>query len=327
MSINKRNVLVICGPTGTGKTQLAINLLHQVKGEIISADSRQVYQGVDYGTNKLSFKKNESVQKETGHWVQEGVRINNYDVIAANQTYDVSRFIEDSLNHLERIWNRGGLPVIVGGTGFYIDSFVGISPISRVEPDQSFRSSVSSQSLNTLQQRLAECDPRTFSLMSNSEKNNKTRLIRYLEMITKAGSIENATSWSPLKYQIDIGMLNVLYVGLTASRDYLYSRADTWVDSLLLSRHLKDEVTYLRSLNGTVTLLKSMIYQPYFQYMLSQINQAQVIDIIKGQMHQYIRRQLTWFKRRSIINWFDVSSATYHDEVFKCIYDNIPTLR
>lgn len=322
----KKHLIIIAGPTGSGKTNLALSLLDRIDGEIVSADSRQVYSGIDFGTNKLRIKDvADSIEKHKGYWVQRGQRINNYDIVLPNESFDVTRFIEISINHINRIWDKGELPVIVGGTGFYIDTLIGLSPLSLVGPDEGFRQLMGEVSLDELQTLLGKQDPEIYSHMSSAERSNRLRLIRYLELVRAAGSVKKAMAWSSLKNLIEKEEVNVRYIGLVDDRLMLYQRADQWVDELLASDSLLNETKYLMSLHGDVPILNSIIYAPCMEHNKGLLTRSNLSNVIKGQLHHYIRRQLIWFRRRKQVEWIDLREFSTTDSIINSKLRDITT--
>jgi len=317
----KKQLLVILGPTGTGKTGLAFELLGEsgLMGEIISADSRQVYHGLDYTTNKLDPCQTDDelkVERHEGYWLQRGVRINLYDVVAPTKNYSVAEFVATALGHLERIWHNRQLPVVVGGTGFYIDALLGQSPYSEVGPDRRLRRKLSSLSTHELVARLRQLDSLITQDMSVEELNNCRRLVRYIELAVARGSVRAALKWSPLRKAIKDGEITIKKVGLTASREILYQRADQWVRNLATSPYLINETRQLMSSRPrTDRVLRGLIYAPTMQFIDGQIDRIRMIKIIQGQLHRYIRSQLGWFKRSRDAKWIKIEQTDWLNQV------------
>lgn len=300
-------ILVILGPTGTGKTRLALETLQEVPGEIISADSRQVYRDLDYSTNKIGPRQDLeklNIKKHSGYWEQEGIRINLYDVARVTEQFSVSEFVKLATQRLEKIRQEQKLPVIVGGTGFYIDVLLGQAPFSEVKPNPKLRSRLARQPLQDLETKLQDLDEQAFQEMAPDEQQNPRRLIRYIELAQAAGSVQSAQQWSPLKKDIEDSVVQLKKIGLTADREILYKKADRWVDDLVESGHLVNETQHLISAGPEAKhLLDGMIFSPCAKFIQGELSQNQMIELIKGQLHNYIRSQLTWFKRDEGIEW------------------------
>ena len=318
-----QQLIIINGPTGTGKTGLAQQLLQHIRGEIISADSRQVFCAIDYATNKLSPNDaNTDVQKHAGYWIQRGARINGYDLIEPNQLFSVDAFVAFGLDEIDRIWKLGGIPIIVGGTGFYSDSLIGQAPMSSVAPDARWREESTLLSTDQLQKELQRRDPIAWSEMSSGDQSNRVRLIRYLELVNAVGSVVDAQVWSPLKAKCEDGTVILKHISLTGPRSLLYQRADEWITALLSSGKLFEETRLLMEYQqGRVPLLESMLFKPTHEHIEGQIDQSELKNILYGQMHRYIRHQIIWFRRNSSIEWYDVSM----DHVFDSITSNVIT--
>lgn len=315
-------ILVILGPTGTGKTKLALNLLKQISGEIISADSRQVYKGIDYATNKIGPKEtltSLNVHKRKSYWTQDSVRINLYDVISPEESFSVSNFVDLAVKHLKRIWRKQQLPIVVGGTGFYLDALLGKSPMGAAPPNLTLRRQLSKLDVENVQKKLRDLDLVTFQKLPLFEKQNKQRLMRYIELASAAGSIKKAQTFSPLKDEIEKGKIMVKKIGLCAERKFIYQKIDQWVDDLIESKKLIQETKKLLKLDLAPknNLLNGIIFAPCVSFLKSEIDLEEMRKIIRGQLHKYIRRQLIWFRRSKDVEWKDVSTSTWQEKVVK----------
>ena len=302
MNSSNSPILVIVGPTGTGKTALALSVLQKIRGEIISGDSRQIYKYLDYSTNKLDVAAETKVEKYSEYWIQDGVRINMYDVLDLSDTISAGVFTEKALSQLERIGGEA-LPVVVGGSGFYIDSLLGLSPISAVGPNHKLRMELGVLSLDDLQNRLLTVDPVGYEQLNDSDRQNVQRLTRFIEVVLEAGSIENGVYYSPLRDQ----KRDVLFVGLTSSRENLYAKADAWTERLFNSREFLAEMELLVAAeNVSSVLANGAIIKEGILYVRGDLPLSDAIQATKYRLHHYIKRQMVWFKRNPKINWFDV---------------------
>ena len=169
-------MLVIFGPTATGKTDLAIRLARKFNGELISADSRQVYKNLDIGTGKVSFSSN--VEKHEGYWIVDGVKIHGFDLIEPGQNFSASDFIKFAKTTMIQIIKTGKLPIIVGGTGFYINALIGGLDSVGIAPNPNLRSQLEKLSTATLFQKLAKINPSRANSMNESDRANPRRLTR-----------------------------------------------------------------------------------------------------------------------------------------------------
>ncbi len=311
-----KKILVIVGPTGTGKTFLALNLLNEIDGEIVSADSRQVYKNLNYTTNKLGHRdEGLEIEKKDGVWIQDDKRINLYDVVDISETYSVGRFIDDATSVLDRLWSKRKEVFLVGGTGFYLDALLGRVPFGNVPADKYLRANFLNLELADLQSHLEKLDKRFFVQLSPSELQNKQRLIRYIEIATRAGSVKAGEEWSPLKKSIG-QTIDVKYIGLRANKEYLYAKVDKWIDWLTKTNYFKNELSLIESTaNVSGTLTTGMIFSEGLSWLNETMNLEEAKKIMKGRLHRYIRSQLRWFRYNNEIDWFDVSSRNWRKEV------------
>lgn len=295
-------LVTILGPTSTGKTSLAIRLCKQFNGEIISADSRQIYKHADIGTNKERSDE---------------VSIHLYDVVEPDKDYSVAHFVEDANQTYDEIAGRGRLPFLVGGTGFYIDAFLGETAYSSVPPDWKLREALRDYELAEWQEKLRQLDPQAWREMNSSDRRNPRRLIRYIELAKAAGSVKDAKLFNE-KWEMENG--SILKIGLKAPREYLYKRADAWAKKIIQSDALIQETQDLLNRGYRDTqLMSGMIYEPALQFLRGKLNRVELVQTIQDQLHAYIRRQLRWFKRDPEIKWFNVSRKGYQTQVEKLI--------
>lgn len=290
--MNKPKVLVIVGPTASGKTSLAITLAQKFDGEVISADSRQVYKRLDIGTAKATVEE------------MAGVSHHLIDVVDIDTPYSVTEFKSDANVAITRILNRDKLPIIAGGTFFYVDALLGKSPISEIPPNPELRSELEAKNKEDLFAALEKLDPRR---AAEIDPNNKRRLVRALEIIAAIGAVpKKEQTTSPYR---------VLTIGVKTDKEELRerfkSRAEDW-----LKNGFKEEVEKL--LADDVS--RERIQEIGFEYTLMQ-------EFIDGQIDrddftqkfieknwQYAKRQLMWLKRDSSIMWFD---RTDSDAIFE----------
>jgi len=289
-------LVVILGPTCTGKTSLAEELCVKHNGEIVSADSRQVYRYMDIGTGKLPKSKQ--------------VVTHLQDVARPDQEYSVSHWAEGAQRVIENIWQRGKASFVVGGTGFYIDILLGLRGLAGVEPNYKLRRELETLSKEELFERLREVNPER---AESIDRNNPRRLIRAIE-ISKS-SRANSASLSTPRERFELS--NTLVIGLKASNGYLYARADKWVEKIMENNALLSETACLLEKGYRDTPpLQGIIYKTVLDYFDRKIEYEQMVQRIKFDIHQYIRRQLTWFKKSPPrIHWFDISELNHMQRV------------
>lgn len=277
----KPKVIVVVGPTASGKTSLAVSIAKQFNGEVISADSRQVYQGLDIGTAKIS-------QPET-----EGIPHHLIDVIDINTVYTAADFKRDAAKLITAITARGHLPIIAGGTFFYVDTLLERIAPPAVSPNPALRAKLEQQSTEALYAELEAKDPRR---ATDIDPQNRRRLIRALEIIDKLGSVpENQPRRRPYE---------TLTLGINTDpadlRKRLRQRAKTWLELGFL-----EEVEFL--LKSGVT--RERLAEIGFEYLIGldfldgTLSKEEFITVFEQKNWQYAKRQMTWLKRDRTINW------------------------
>lgn len=313
-----KKLLVILGPTATGKTDLARSLAKKFNGELISCDSRQVYQGLDIGTGKMT-SKNLKVIKGNRRWIVGGMNIWMYDVVSPKIRYTVAEYMKDTREVIKEIKSRNKLPIIVGGTGLYLKALLyGLSHLS-VPVDKNLRRELEKLSKEQLQKKLKKLSSQKWEKLNSSDKENPRRLVRAIELEVTP---EDADNWIPA-YAGMTGLksqnYNTLMIGLTAPRGILYKRADERVVNRL-DQGMIEEAEKLQEDGLSLKRMKQLglEYGVLADYLAGQIRTRQdLIKIMQGKIHGFVRRQLTWFKKDQGIFWFDITSKDFPKNVEK----------
>lgn len=305
-------IFTIVGPTSTGKTSLSVELCKKLGGEIISADSRQIYKHMDVGTGKLPLGSSVEINKGEGFWELDGVKIWGYDLVSPDQYFSSYDFAKYALEKTGEIFSRGKNVFLVGGTGYYVDTVTGKLVLNtNIEPDFELRAELEKKSLWELQPLLTSLNLEAYQKI---DKNNPVRLIRAIEK--EKGVKKNLT---PLPRSDD----EFIYIGLTGAREFLYSKADKWVEAIW-NNGLLTETEKLLSMNfGSFPPLRGLVYKTAVSFLNKEITEAEAVQRIKFDIHAYIRRQQTWFKRNPNISWFDVSVDSYGENVYTFIKENL----
>ena len=315
--LSNKRALVIFGPTATGKTQLAISLAKKFDGELISADSRQVYKGLDIGTGKVSFDA--KVEKQQGYWIVDSVKIHGFDLVNPGQNFSVADFLNNTSTSLIRISEANKLPIVVGGTGFYIKALIdGLGSVG-IPPNQKIRQELEHLSPNQLYQKLLEINPKRARSMNPSDRANPRRLIRAIEIATYNQKPETRNQkLNSTNYKLPT--TNYLLICLTAPNEYLYKRADESI-AKRLKHGMIEEVKNLLDHNINPMWLDNLglEYRWISRYLLGKISQSQAIDRLKGDTHKFIRRQKTWFSKFPNIKLFDISKPNWQGKLEKTI--------
>jgi tRNA dimethylallyltransferase len=305
-------VFVIVGPTSTGKTSLSVELCKKLGGEIISADSRQIYKYMDVGTGKLPIGSSIDIKKGDGFWELDEIKVWGYDLVAPDQYFSSYDFAEYALEKTQEIFSGGKNVFLVGGTGYYVDTVTGKLVLNNnIEPDFELRSELEKKSLPELQSLLTSLNLEAFQKI---DKKNPVRLIRAIEK--EKGQKKNLT---PLP-RLDA---DFIYIGLSGPREFLYSKADRWVEEIWKSG-LVSETEKLLTMNfGSFPPLRGLVYKSSVSFINKEIEESAAVQRIKFDIHAYIRRQQTWFKRNPDIKWFDVSVDSYGENVYSFIKEKM----
>ncbi|MBP9822449.1 MAG: tRNA (adenosine(37)-N6)-dimethylallyltransferase MiaA [Candidatus Pacebacteria bacterium] len=280
-------IIVIVGPTASGKSDLAIKLARKFKGEIISADSRQVYRGMDVGTGKVTKKE----QRLAHHHL--------IDVANPKKIFTVSDFKKLGEKAIKEIISKNKMPIIVGGTGQYIDTLVYNFSLPEVPPNYKLRAKLEKQSTEQLFEQLQKLDPER---SGNIDSKNPRRLIRAIEIITATGQpVGRIKQESPY---------DVLWLGLNPKG--LEKRISTRL-SARIKQGMIAEVKKLRT--GGISWQRlydlGLEYRWVGQYLQNKITKDEMTIGLDQAIHQYSKRQMTWFKRNKNIHWVkNLTSAT-----------------
>lgn len=313
-----RKKLVIYGPTATGKTDLALQLARKFQGELISADSRQVYRGLDIGTGKVSFDS--KIEKHEGYWLVNGIKINGFDLVNPGEQFTVADFVKFASTTLFRIDEAGKLPIIVGGTGFYIKALTsGIDSIG-IGANYKLRNQLEKLTVPELYQKLLELDFSRAKSMNQSDRANPRRLVRAIEIAQTY--LTPGVSQVASKHTPGMSMQNVLVIGLTAPNEFLYNRADKWLEARL-EKGLIEEVEALitKGVNQKWLDNLGLEYRWLTRYLKGSMILSQTTERLKGDIHNFIRRQKTWFLKFANIKLLDISDKNWQSQLGKTLKD------
>ena len=306
-------IYMILGPTSSGKTSLALKLCEKFNGEIISADSRQICKYMDIGTGKVPLDTKVKIKKGLNYWELNEKKIWGYDLINPDQYFSGYDFAIFALEKAREIIENGKNVFLVGGTGFYIDIFTGRIKLTQISPDLKLRKSLESLPLGVLQNKLREIDNETFESI---DKLNKVRLVRALEKKLSANKDND-------KKRLPYFDFYSVYIGLTSSRNVIYERVDKWVEKIW-DLGLLDEVMDLRKKSyGETHRVKGLIYGTAGEFLDGKLTKKNAIERTKFDVHSYVRRQQTWFKRNPDIEWFDISRDDFEEIIYNRIKENI----
>lgn len=314
-----KQLLIICGSTATGKTELVLHLAKKFNGELISADSRQVYKGMDIGTGKelpvyvkSQMSKVKSFGKMIYYYTINGVKVWGYDLIEATEAFSVGHYLKIARKIIKDIWVRGKLPILVGGSGLYIKAVVDGIPTAVFPKSLSLRKQFKNKSVEELQEILGGIDPFKLASMNTSDRGNSRRLIRAIEIISTGNKIQDAVY---KKKEQD-----TLFIGLTAPKKILYMRVEERV-AARVKEGIKEEIKALfkKGVTWEHQSMQAMGYRQWEGYFEGKKSIKEVISDWKKAEKQYVRRQMTWFKKDKRIVWFDISKLGWKKNVEKKI--------
>lgn len=312
-----KKLLILCGQTATGKTALALNLAQKFNGELISADSRQVYRGMDIGTGKdipsefsIKFSGKKFSEKKIIYYTNHRTKIWGYDLVNPNEEFSVAHFVSFANQILEDIWQRQRLPILVGGTGLYIKSLLSPPPTLNIKPNNLLRTKLSNVSIDELKRRLISKNQQKFESMNYADQQNPRRLIRAIEVAE-----------STFHQKTYVKNLDTLLIGLKLSSNTLDKKINHRIKKRI-EQGFDNEVRKLISDGLLVTespAATAIGYREWSKYLKGEITQEEAIELWKTAENQYARRQMTWFEKQSGIVWFDPSKENTSSLVVKCI--------
>jgi len=292
--MSKPKVIVICGPTASGKTRLSIELAKKIGGQIISADSMQIYKDMDIGTAKPDEAEREGIK----HYL--------LDFVSPDKRYSVADFKKDSKQAIKNILNEGKIPIIAGGTGLYIDSLIYEIEYNDIKIDEEYRNElekiVETEGLESLYQKALEIDSEA---MKNISKNDKKRIMRVLEIYHETGKTkteqEILSRQKEVEYDYKVFALNM-------DREILYDRINKRVD-IMLKRGLVEEVENLiNKYDEFPTAMQGLGYKEVVKYLNKEYDKEEMIEKLKQETRKYAKRQLTWFRKNKQTIWLDAQA-------------------
>ncbi len=289
-------ILIISGPTATGKTDLAVKLAKKYNGELISADSRQIYRGMDIGTGKDQ---------------PQGLNLHLLDLINPDESFSVAQFQSLALQKISDIQSKGKLPIIVGGTGLYLESIINPDKSTySIKPNNFLRFFLNRLSTPLLQKIYQFLDQKSFDSLNNSERHNPHRLIRKIEIKLSNRNASNRASTNKNNF-------NILHLSLTAPNDFLYQRIDTRVDKRLKLGLLNEIKKILKKYSWSDPGLNTLAYKEFKDYFLGNSTLTQTQKKWAFDEHAYARRQKTWFKKQKNLQFIDITDPNFPKTAFE----------
>ncbi|OGG90102.1 tRNA (adenosine(37)-N6)-dimethylallyltransferase MiaA [Candidatus Kuenenbacteria bacterium RIFCSPHIGHO2_12_FULL_42_14] len=309
-----KKIIVILGPTATGKTKLAVRLARKFKGEIVSADSRQIYRGMNIGTGKdlknyeLRIKNYELKNKNK----TQKIPYRLIDIVNPNTEFNVEKFKKLALKKIYGIIKRGKLPILVGGTGLYISALVDNYDIPKVKPNPKLRQKLAIMSLREKLKKLKALDPAAFEFI---DQKNPRRIDRALEICLSGSKFsEIKTKSAPL--------FDALIIGLNPGKKKLAQKINGRVDKMMKVGLVTETKKLLKKYDTKNTALQTIGYAEIIDYINKKTTLNQAVNLIKLHTRQFAKRQTTWFKRMETVNW--IKNETEAEQLIK---DFLPYLK
>lgn len=301
MSILKP-LIVILGPTASGKTKLALKLAKKYDGEIINADSRQIYQGMDIGTGKID---NQKFIKSEIHKVRNSIHL--IDIKNPNQRFSLSQYKKLAVKTIDDIHKREKIPILVGGTGLYISAIVDNLEIPKAAPNKKIRTRLEKHTEKFLFKRLKKVDQRSAEIIGI---NNKRKLVRALEVYEVTGK--------PFSVQQIKGdpLFDILQIGIKIDREKLYEKIDARIDKMIKNGLMEETKKLSKKYSFGLPAMSGIGYREIGLYLQNKTTLEEAVQKMKFRTHQYARRQMTWFRRDEKIQWIN-----NYKEVEKLIKD------
>lgn len=299
--MEKKPMVILTGPTAVGKTALSIRLAKEINGAVISADSMQVYRHMDIGSAKIRPEE------------MQGVKHYLIDLLEPEEEFHVVRFVQEAKAALKEIYQNGQIPIIAGGTGFYIQALLYDIDFDGQDCDAEYRRKlellVQEKGAEYLHQMLAEVDAASAEAI---HANNTKRVIRALEFYHVSG--KKISEHNETEHQKE-SPYNFAYFVLTDERERLYKRIEARVDAMM-EEGLLDEVRLLKERGATKEMvsMQGLGYKEILAYLDGEISLERAVYLIKRNTRHFAKRQLTWFRRERDVIWFDKEQYAYQED-------------
>lgn len=282
MKKDKPKLIVILGPTASGKSGLAIRLAKAINGEVISADSRQVYKGMDIGSGKVT-------KKEMGR-----VPHHLLDLVSPKKVFTVAQFQKLGQEKINEIVERGNVPIICGGTGFYIQALVDSVVFPDVSPNQKLRATLEKKTTEQLAEMLRKIDRRRYSEI---DTNNRLRLIRAIEITKVLGKVPRVTKKV---------LYNPLFIGINPDPETLKKN----INQRLKARFKQGMIKEIEGLHRSGVSWKrlenfGLEYHNIALFLQKKLGKTEMVEKLETEINQFAKRQMTWFKKDKRIRWFE----------------------
>lgn len=288
----KPKVIVIVGPTASGKTALSIELAKKIDGEIVSCDSMQIYKDMDIGSAKPTKEE------------MQGIKHYMIDIVAPNERFSVAEYKKQAESAIEEILSKGKTPIVVGGTGLYSDCLIYGIEYPEIQFDQEYRKKLEEQAeteqgLKELYNEAKKIDEKAIEKIS---ENDKKRIIRILEIYHQTGKnkteLEIESRKNEVKYNFKVFAINM-------DRQILYDRINKRVDIMIENGLIQEVEKLLNKYNQFPTAMQGLGYKEVEQYLNKELTKEEMIEKVKQETRRYAKRQLTWFRKNKETIWID----------------------
>ena len=301
--MEKPTIIVICGPTASGKTSLGIELAKKIDGEIISCDSMQIYKDMDIGTAKASKEE----RKLAKHYL--------IDFVSPDERYSVADFKKDAESAIKEILAKNKTPILVGGTGLYINSLIYNIEYKEEKTDLEYRKQLEEIDIEELYKRALEIDEEACQKVSKTDRKRLSRILEIYHTTGKTKTQLEIESRKELEYNYKIFVLSM-------ERALLYDRINKRVDLMIESGLIEEVKTILNKYSNFPTAMQGLGYKEVLEYLDGKINKDEMIEKIKQESRRYAKRQLTWFRSYKDAIWLDGIKNSKEENV-KIILENI----
>ena len=287
----KKTVIVICGPTASGKTALSIELAKKINGEIVSADSMQIYKDMNIGTAKPDEEE------------MQGIKHYLLDYVSPEERYSVAQYRKDAKNAIKEILEKGKVPIVVGGTGLYVDSLIYEIEYNDIELDEKYRNELEKmaeeEGLDKLYKEALKIDPEAMKKIS---LNDKKRIIRVLEIYKATGKTKTELEIKSRKKEVEY---NYKVFAIDWPREVLYERINKRVDIMIDKGLIQEVQSILEKYKKFPTAMQGLGYKEVVDYLNGIYTKEEMIEKIKMETRRYAKRQLTWFRKNKNTIWLD----------------------
>ena len=288
----KPKVIVIVGPTASGKTALSIELAKRINGEIVSCDSMQIYKDMDIGSAKPTLEE------------MQGIKHYMIDVVKPNERFSVAEYKKQAEKAIEEILSKGKTPIVIGGTGLYADSLIYSIEYSEIEFDQNYRNKLekkadTQEGLIELYNEAKRIDEEAIKKIS---ENDKKRIIRILEIFHSTGKtktqLEIESRRNEVKYDYRVFAIDM-------NREILYDRINKRVDIMIENGLIQEVKNLLNKYESFPTAMQGLGYKEVVEYLDGKLTKEEMIEKIKQETRRYAKRQLTWFRKNKQTIWIN----------------------